>query len=258
MTYKAAGKLAEMEFDGWVTNDAVDLVECETAALEERGELGERGRSPELPGGLDAPETQHQQPQQRERISERLNINETPPGALAKPAVRSREQQVQANAEEQHYEERYQEFEPVNPFVPPVPERPQMVTEVQRFVITRWRQFCKGLPWQLAWLSSLAVGSAALIVSAGRWQQAETVADVGLRNQCVEVTNSPGEVAAAKANGLNIPSGRTFGVSGTCKIRKTDGEVHMVHNGGISEDDIAGGYILACCSNPIGKVSVDV
>jgi len=65
-------------------------------------------------------------------------------------------------------------------------------------------------------------------------------------------------LAAAKANGLNIPSGCTFGVCGTCKIRKTEGDVHMVHNGGISDDDIAEGYILACCSNPIGKVSVDV
>ena len=65
-------------------------------------------------------------------------------------------------------------------------------------------------------------------------------------------------LAAAKANGLNIPSGCAFGVCGTCKILKTEGEVHMVHNGGISEDDIAEGYILACCSNPIGKVSVGV
>ncbi|WP_136439396.1 hybrid-cluster NAD(P)-dependent oxidoreductase [Pacificoceanicola onchidii] len=65
-------------------------------------------------------------------------------------------------------------------------------------------------------------------------------------------------LAAAKANGLNIPSGCTFGVCGTCKVRKTEGEVHMVHNGGISEDDIAEGYILACCSNPIGRVSVEV
>ncbi|MEM8992766.1 MAG: hybrid-cluster NAD(P)-dependent oxidoreductase [Pseudomonadota bacterium] len=65
-------------------------------------------------------------------------------------------------------------------------------------------------------------------------------------------------LAAARAAGLNIPSGCTFGVCGTCKIRKLSGEVHMVHNGGISEDDIAEGYILACCSNPIGKVSVDV
>ncbi|MCE8439532.1 FAD-binding oxidoreductase [Rhodovulum sulfidophilum] len=65
-------------------------------------------------------------------------------------------------------------------------------------------------------------------------------------------------LAAARANGLNIPSGCTFGVCGTCKIRKLSGEVHMVHNGGISEDDVEAGYILACCSNPIGRVSVDV
>ena len=65
-------------------------------------------------------------------------------------------------------------------------------------------------------------------------------------------------LAAARSIGLNIPSGCTFGVCGTCKIRKTAGEVHMVHNGGISDDDIDAGYILACCSNPIGKVEVEV
>ena len=65
-------------------------------------------------------------------------------------------------------------------------------------------------------------------------------------------------LAVAKANGLNIPSGCTFGLCGTCKIRKTSGEVHMVHNGGISDEDIEEGYILACCSHPIGAVSVEV
>ncbi|MEM7068231.1 MAG: hybrid-cluster NAD(P)-dependent oxidoreductase [Pseudomonadota bacterium] len=65
-------------------------------------------------------------------------------------------------------------------------------------------------------------------------------------------------LAAARSVGLNILSGCTFGVCGTCKVKKTSGEVHMVHNGGISEDDIADGYILACCSNPIGKVEVEV
>lgn len=65
-------------------------------------------------------------------------------------------------------------------------------------------------------------------------------------------------LTAARANGLNIPSGCTFGICGTCKVRKTAGEVHMVHNGGISDEDIAEGFILACCSNPIGKVTVDV
>lgn len=65
-------------------------------------------------------------------------------------------------------------------------------------------------------------------------------------------------LAVARANGLNIPSGCTFGLCGTCKIRKTAGEVHMVHNGGISDEDIEEGYILACCSHPIGAIRVDV
>lgn len=62
----------------------------------------------------------------------------------------------------------------------------------------------------------------------------------------------------AKHAGLNIPSGCTFGVCGTCKVRKLSGEVHMVHSGGISDEDIAEGYILACCSHPIGSVSLDI
>ncbi len=65
-------------------------------------------------------------------------------------------------------------------------------------------------------------------------------------------------LAVAKASGLNIPSGCTFGLCGTCKIRKTKGEVHMVHNGGISDEDIEDGYILACCSNPIGAIEVEL
>jgi len=65
-------------------------------------------------------------------------------------------------------------------------------------------------------------------------------------------------LAVARGAGIVIPSGCTFGVCGTCKVRKTSGEVHMVHNGGISEEDIDSGYILACCSKPIGAVEIDV
>lgn len=65
-------------------------------------------------------------------------------------------------------------------------------------------------------------------------------------------------LAVAKRAGLNIPSGCTFGLCGTCKVRKLSGEVHMVHNGGISDEDIEDGYILACCSNPMGKIEIDV
>lgn len=64
-------------------------------------------------------------------------------------------------------------------------------------------------------------------------------------------------LGAAKAAGLNIPSGCTFGVCGACRIRKLSGEVHMVHSGGIDDEDIEEGWILACCSHPIGRVEVE-
>ncbi|MEL6978562.1 MAG: hybrid-cluster NAD(P)-dependent oxidoreductase [Pseudomonadota bacterium] len=64
-------------------------------------------------------------------------------------------------------------------------------------------------------------------------------------------------LALARASGVAIPSGCTFGVCGTCKVKKLSGDVHMVHNGGISEEDVEDGYILACCSHPIGKVEID-
>lgn len=65
-------------------------------------------------------------------------------------------------------------------------------------------------------------------------------------------------LSVARASGVNIPSSCKFGICGTCKVRKTAGEVHMVHNGGITDDEIADGYILACCSHPIGTVEIEV
>jgi len=64
-------------------------------------------------------------------------------------------------------------------------------------------------------------------------------------------------LSVAREAGIVVPSACQFGVCGTCRLRKLDGEVHMVHNGGISDDDIAEGYILACCSHPLGKVTLD-
>lgn len=64
-------------------------------------------------------------------------------------------------------------------------------------------------------------------------------------------------LAAAKKSGLHIPSACQFGVCGTCKVKKVSGDVHMVHNGGITEEQIEDGYILACCSNPLGAVEIE-
>ena len=49
-----------------------------------------------------------------------------------------------------------------------------------------------------------------------------------------------------------------MGICGTCPVQKLSGQVHMVHNGGITDEDIEAGYILACCSRPIGAVTINL
>jgi ferredoxin len=61
----------------------------------------------------------------------------------------------------------------------------------------------------------------------------------------------------AREAGLHIPSACLFGVCGACKVKKLEGQVHMVSNGGITDDDVANGWVLACCSRPIGDVVID-
>ncbi len=65
-------------------------------------------------------------------------------------------------------------------------------------------------------------------------------------------------LSAARRAGIVIPSGCNFGLCGTCKVQKLSGEVAMVHNGGITEDEIARGLILACCARPQGTVVLDL
>lgn len=79
-----------------------------------------------------------------------------------------------------------------------------------------------------------------------------------LSGRRVDCTAGETILQIARAQGLALISGCNFGLCGTCKIRKLSGEVHMLHNGGITEDDIAEGYILPCCSRPIGRVEVAI
>ncbi|GEN23409.1 hybrid-cluster NAD(P)-dependent oxidoreductase [Halomonas cupida] len=62
--------------------------------------------------------------------------------------------------------------------------------------------------------------------------------------------------AAAKL-GLHIPKACGMGICGTCRVALSSGQVEMDHNGGITDDDIEAGYILSCCSRPVGDVVVD-
>jgi glycine betaine catabolism B len=55
-------------------------------------------------------------------------------------------------------------------------------------------------------------------------------------------------LAAAARLGLAIPYACGEGICGTCRVRKISGEVEMHHQGGIEDDEIADGELLACCS----------
>ncbi|WP_432474540.1 FAD-binding oxidoreductase [Amphritea sp. HPY] len=69
----------------------------------------------------------------------------------------------------------------------------------------------------------------------------------------------PGETlhAAASKLDLNIPKACGMGICGTCKVMVKEGEATMDHNGGITDEDVAAGYVLSCCSVPQGDVVID-
>ena len=60
----------------------------------------------------------------------------------------------------------------------------------------------------------------------------------------------PGQtiLEAAEGCGLRIPTACRQGLCGTCLVRKLSGQVRMEHMGGIADEEIAEGWILACCS----------
>lgn len=61
----------------------------------------------------------------------------------------------------------------------------------------------------------------------------------------------------AAPGGIKIPNACRSGVCGTCKLRKISGEVDMQHNGGITEEEVEEGFVLACCSTPLSDVVLE-
>ena len=76
----------------------------------------------------------------------------------------------------------------------------------------------------------------------------------------VEASGEAGDtiLQIARAAGLNIPTGCTMGLCGTCKVQKLSGETAMQHQGGILDDDIAAGFVLACCTRPLGRIEIEI
>lgn len=57
-----------------------------------------------------------------------------------------------------------------------------------------------------------------------------------------------------KSNGIKAPSSCAEGVCAACECQKTEGEVEMLNNQVLEDEDIADGYILACQSVPRSPV----
>ncbi|MBY7947489.1 2Fe-2S iron-sulfur cluster binding domain-containing protein [Vibrio fluvialis] len=83
--------------------------------------------------------------------------------------------------------------------------------------------------------------------------------EVAFTNSDKSVHIAQGEtVHAAEARaGLTIPKACSMGICGTRKVNKVSGNVEMLHNGGITDEDVAEGYILSCCSITTENVIVE-
>ncbi|WP_439529227.1 2Fe-2S iron-sulfur cluster-binding protein [Pannonibacter sp.] len=75
----------------------------------------------------------------------------------------------------------------------------------------------------------------------------------------MRMTSPPGAtlLQAARAASVRIPAACEAGMCGTCKVKMTAGDVTMTHNGGITQEEIAQGYVLACCSHPVSAVTLE-
>ena len=73
----------------------------------------------------------------------------------------------------------------------------------------------------------------------------------------IEVEEGQTVLDAVLRQGLYLPHACGHGLCGTCKVMKLSGEVEMDHNGGILDDEIEEGYILACCSRPKGDIEIE-
>jgi ferredoxin-NADP reductase len=80
------------------------------------------------------------------------------------------------------------------------------------------------------------------------------VATLGERSFPVAPTETILEAATRRQ--IVIPCGCASGICGTCRVKIVSGEVTMQHNGGLSPEDEAAGYILACSSRPRTDVTI--
>ncbi|MGY0399409.1 MAG: flavin reductase family protein [Ostreibacterium sp.] len=59
-----------------------------------------------------------------------------------------------------------------------------------------------------------------------------------------------------RQNKVVVPTGCKNGICGTCRLKKTHGDVHMQQQGGLHQNEEDQGFILACCSTLASDLSL--
>lgn len=90
--------------------------------------------------------------------------------------------------------------------------------------------------------------------------EAEIQASVRFEPSGAETVLLPGEtlLAAGLRLGLSIPNACRQGICGSCRIRKRSGDIEMRDQGGLDQEEIAAGDILACCSHARGPIVLEL
>lgn len=123
-------------------------------------------------------------------------------------------------------------------------------------------QFCAWYVERMGGAASPAVVAAAAVVAPAEDEGArEAVAGFGVsllrRGRQFRCPGDMTVLAAAKAAGVRMPYACAKGVCGTCKTRLLSGTVVMAHDGGITDEEIAAGLVLPCCSRPTSDLVLD-
>ena len=75
-------------------------------------------------------------------------------------------------------------------------------------------------------------------------------------NKIFEARSNETILGAATRQNVVIPCGCAAGICGTCKVYLVEGSVEMRHNGGLSAEDEASGFILSCSSKPLTALQI--
>lgn len=86
----------------------------------------------------------------------------------------------------------------------------------------------------------------------------EPTATITVGGRSLRAKGNESVLQACLRQSVIIPCGCGQGMCGTCMVKKVSGHVEMHHQDGITPEQEAAGYILSCCSKPVGDIEIAI